>query len=430
MPSRTRRSRRTRTPRNTVLLDRLKRLNVEGLAETGEDIVTMQGKNYLSLVGFESLLLNGDLKGVHLPYFNPLRNVVRFRSMDRGLVFQGTSFVRAVLSHLGVDELNREISGVRVLRFEFRSCNMNGASLDHAEHCGLYFTECSLINTKLDGFYVIERHYGPYFQYLVIENCDARKLKLTNSDITQLYLALSNFEKAEFTNTRMRDGEFRKCNFKNVSFVNTKIHDLFFSECDFTGADFSGMELHDSIFRKCTFVGAKFNSFLSDCKFEQCDLTGIVLSGEADLYDVVLENCILPEEIVPPATEWSDEMYRKCDNEKLEDTDDATEDKEDPISGELLERGTGMVMIRKQKGNNDETSNPDCFNRSTIREWFDAQIRVKDHLINPKNRQNINLRFFEDNGGFPKVYVENISRAGGRKSKKKRSKVDSLFKNT
>jgi len=209
-----------------------------------------------------------------------------------------------------------------------------------------------------------------------------------------------------------------------VSFVNTKIHDLFFLECDFNGADFSDMKLQDSMYKnlwfmKCTFVGATFNSVLSDCMFEQCDLTGIVFSGDANLSDAILENCILPEEAVPPATEWSDEMYRKCDNEKLDDTDDATEDKEDPISGELLERGTGMVMIRKQKSNNEETSNPDCFNRSTIREWFDKQIGAKDHLTNPKNRQNINMRFFEDNGGFPKVYVENISRVGGRKSKKK-----------
>ena len=275
--------------RNTVLLNRLKRLNNTGLAEEGELFKTIDGINYLSLPGFKTLLFNANLKDINLPFFNPLRNVVRKRK--RGLLFQGTSFQRAVLSYIGVDELNRRLPGADLLHFVFHSCNLNDASLDNAQHCTMDFTECSMIGTNFQGFHYTDYpvpHYidddmDPDFVF-VIRNCDATRTNFSESNMSFLFLSESNFEYANFSNSIFRDeSRFITCNFKNANFSNSVIDDyndgFTFKTCNFENANFSNSQIGLATFTTCNLKNVVFAYMtIESLHFVKCDLNSVDFS--------------------------------------------------------------------------------------------------------------------------------------------------------
>ena len=304
MPSSRRRTRR-RTPQTAGLIKRLKRLNTDdGLAEPGEDFVTIEGVNYVSLEGFGKLLLNANLKNVHLPYFNPLRHVA-VRKEGGSLLFQGTSLTRAVLSHIGTDYSVPIPPKSALLRFVFRSSNLNGASLDNAHNIALHFKDCSLISTNFDGFRYRDRpnltfvHTDDFI--IQIDKCDASKAKFTNSIIDHIRCKKSNLEKASFSNSEIRSSDFTHCHLKNATFANTKVDYLEFDECDLTGVDFSTMSVIDKYyiclgFIHCKFVGTIFDNpdLLLSTFFKDCDLTGIEFGNTIISYDPQVhhfENC-------------------------------------------------------------------------------------------------------------------------------------------
>lgn len=445
---------------DTVLLERLIRLNANGLAEPGEPFVTIQGSNYFTPVGFEKLTWFSKLKGAHLPYFNPLRWVVRDKfnydnTYWRPLTFVKVSLANAVLSNIGVDNENPQvaISDRPSALFDFELSNLNGASLDNAHNCWLKFRDCDMKNTNLEGFVSPEvfdggRAIKPPYQPMVMVNCDAKYLNMSRSKILKGIFSKSNYNHATFNDclldARVEDSYFQSAtfhnthifsyfsnnNFKKASFVGVTFERTVFSECNFEGAEFSNLknktDSDDLSFDDCTFRGTIFRNAIQ-CEFENCDLTGVRFEDD-NISSMIFKTCTKDGERFPPTTnvlgqrkKWTDEDYEKCDNELVDSVDNEDYDpryyKEDPITMEPLKRGTEMVMV--QKGTH---LNPDCFNRDALEGWFLKELEQgKTSLTNPKNRNKITSDFFHKNGGFPEHWARFT--AGGRKKTRKVKKL-------
>lgn len=440
-----RRFRRTRRRTTVVLLARLKRLNTDGgLAEPGEEFETVHGNRYLTIEGFAHLLFNANLKGIHLPYFTPFRLVVGASPTETLLLlFQGTLLTGAVLSNIGVQE-NASTVLHQPLRFDFYNSNLNGASLDNAHNCGLHFKNCTMINMNMNGFV----SPGGVFMFEEINstNCDARKLKMANSQIDSGTFIETNLENADFSHSTISNTGVDQCNLKNAKFVNVTIYNVCISHCNLNGADFSNMKVDDSTeeqsfaFLHCTFVGTTFHGAdLRYCDFEDSDLTGIVFGNALlsdELSDVRFENCTkdgMDFPPPPPSTIWSDEVYDACDNDDMEYEDDGEKGdplfykrdkvKEDHIWAEPLKRGADMVVYRML-----DTSGKDvkqmCYNRDHVKDDFDRQLEFPKSVRGPLAdyyKSPVTQRFFDENGGFAEKYTREITSAGGHIRKKRRT---------
>ena len=382
MPSLRRRRTQRRTPQTANLLKRLKRLNTnDGLAQPGEKFVTIEGENYLSLEGFGELLLNANLKNVHLPYFNPLRHVA-VRREGGSLLFQGTSLQRAVLSNIGTDYSVPIPRNSALLRFVFRSSNLNGASFDNAHNCALYFKDCSLISTNFDSFHYNDDNREVIYDYtdrkkndvIQIDECDASKAKFTNSIIHYIRCEQSNLEKASFSNSDMRDGEFTQCNLKNATFENTKVEYFEFDKCDLTGVDFSTMSMIENEeislgFTHCKFVGTIFDNpdLLEYTTFQDCDLTGIDFGNTIISYDQVVhsfENCTKDGLIFPPPPPANYKTFIDNDNIKSLVSRYCTDYRKSMLPPDLANKKINEWDVSKVTIMNDLFRNTNDFNES------------------------------------------------------------------
>jgi uncharacterized protein YjbI with pentapeptide repeats len=411
---------------------------MDGLAESGEEFETIQGNRYLTLEGFAKLVLNANLKGVHLPFFNPLRLVV-VGEEGKGFLFQGTSLTRAVLSHIGIDENGSTVPRIP-LQVGFSSSNLNGASLDNAHNCGLYFRDCSMINLNMNGFV----SPGVFmFEEIRIIGSDARKLKMVNSRINEGTFTESNLENADFSHSSMSNIGIVECNFKNAKFVNVTFYNVCIRECNLNDADFSHMKVDDSTeeqsfsFINCTFVGTTFHGAdLRYSDFENCDLTGIIFGNALfsdEKSEVRFENCTkdgMDFPPLPPSTEWTDEDYAECDNNQMEYEDGVEGDplfyrrdnvKEDHIWAEPLKRGKEMVVYSMLNRHGKKVKQM-CYNRDHVKEDFDRQLKFPKDVRGPLSdyyKDPITQRFFDENGGFAEKYTnEIVTSAGGRRTRK------------
>lgn len=421
-------TRRTRhaTPSPSPLVQRLKRLNNNGLAEKGEEgypgLITLQG--------FKDLVKEADLKSIRLPYFSPFR-MAKYSFGEKEIQFYDTSLKWAVLSHLGLDKSNPEWEDHRwdPQIFYFRGSDLRGASLDNAR-CSFVFIDCTMTGINMSGLKIFHQ------AGISISECEAARSNFSNSDIHDINWAASDFKNANFKNTTLEkiviedsilDGadfskavlknqageEMHNCTFIKTKFVSTKFKQIKFQSCNLDGANFAKAEFQYHEFVNCTFVGTKFQKavFMNDCTFENCNLAGAHF-GNANLSKVRFLNCTnFP---TTPQTKWTDRDYKKCDNEQWKEDEDEEEDpddeedrlvidphfvyKRDPISLTRLRRGKEMVMIRKK--NTNGPLQPDCYNRKTIQEWYDTTRRNGEPFTNPKNRDEITADFFIENGGF------------------------------
>lgn len=125
-----------------------------------------------------------------------------------------------------------------------------------------------------------------------------------------------------------------------------------------------------------------------------------------------------PEETPSSSKIWTDDDYDKCDNNiNIEDGV-----KEDPITLEPLMKGADVVMVRKTNSQGTEMTGKNsrrCYNRSTLQQHFDTQLRAKYKLTDPIDRTRMSKNFFLENGGFAKKYTR-AAMEGGRRKKRQR----------
>ena len=250
------------TPRPTPLVQRLKRLNENGLAEQGEEGTSPF--NFIALNEFKKLVQNANLNSVHLPYFSPLRRAQPsvYKGEPKKLFFHNVGLKWAVLSHLGINKSKPTLKDKEYdpQIFHFEESNLDGASLDNAR-CSLIFKKCTMNEINLAGLNNLTSSAG-----LSVSDCEAIRANFSNGRL------LSNGEDKS---------DFLRVNLKNAKFVSSIIETVDFIKCDLNNADFSKSKLKDeTVFINNTLKNAKFVSTLfEESFFDECDLIGADFSN-------------------------------------------------------------------------------------------------------------------------------------------------------
>ena len=288
------------TPRPTPLVQRLKRLNENGLAEQGEEGMSQPGlklrPNFIALHEFKKLVRNANLNSVHLPYFSPLQKATPmiYDREPKKLFFHNVGLKWAVLSHLGIDKSKPTSSDKNddPQIFHFEESNLDGASLDNAR-CSLIFKKCTMNGINLSGL-------KNSFAGLLVSDCEATR--------------------ANFSNARLRtimsrsQSEFLKVNLKHAKFVSSIIEYANFDKCDLNGADFSKSKIKDETsFVGNTLKNAKFVSTLFEESYiNECDLTGADFSNSKLILSCKMqENNLKNAKFVSSLIELA--YFYKCD---------------------------------------------------------------------------------------------------------------------
>ena len=259
------------TPRPTPLVQRLKRLNENGLAEPGEEGYP----NLITLNGFKTLVENANLNSVHLPHFSPLRSKAKYGDAEyqygeQEIKFHNVNLKWAVLSHLGMYKPKRKNwDDPRI--FVFEESNLDGASLDKAR-CALKFIKCTMNGINLSDLKVSDN-------VLNISECEA-----TGANFS--HVGISGSGQPSF---------FSKSNFKNAKFVKSRISSTYINDCDLNGADFSNSKItEDSSFGTSNFKNAKFvSTVLMQIYFEKCELIGADFSNSEISSGTKMDKCNL-----------------------------------------------------------------------------------------------------------------------------------------
>ncbi len=103
---------------------------------------------------------------------------------------------------------------------------------------------------------------------------------IPHEKMEQLYTADEIFDKKNFTETALPEGEYERCTFNNCNFSNTSLRGIRFFDCTFNGCNLSlakpdGTSLQNAIFISCKMLGIHFelcNPFLLSFQFDQCQL--------------------------------------------------------------------------------------------------------------------------------------------------------------
>ena len=88
------------------------------------------------------------------------------------------------------------------------------------------------------------------------------------------------YSKIDFTNTKIKKGEYDNCTFLNCNFEGIHASNIQFVECEFTDCNFSNTIVTNTAFKdvsfvNCKMIGVKFNecdSFLLQFSFKDCQL--------------------------------------------------------------------------------------------------------------------------------------------------------------
>jgi uncharacterized protein YjbI with pentapeptide repeats len=352
----------------------------------------MDGKVSLRYI-VENMLYGADLRRARMPYF-----AIPFYTDSEPISFIGTNFTEANLSFMGIEKNNRNITMPQE-QYIFDGANLNKATLDHGKLV-VSFSECNLNRTNF---------YKCFISQATFEECDMRYSNFKKTIIDYCTFESCLLTHANFVGSKIIQGRFDDCNLYGVNFQKA----TFFTEYEGNRAPIT--------FMNCSFMDANFkNVDLTDCKFVECDLTGIHLEN-ATLTNTLFDKCnievldsridlgsAIVKSLSEEEKEWTDADHDLCDNAIVDGV------KEDVISGEALKRGKGMVVVRKydpESGKELELP-PHCYNRDSLKTWFDTQKRNGTKFQDPLNRQRIKPQFFDENGGFSSYYREGIN--GGK----------------
>jgi len=121
-------------------------------------------------------------------------------------------------------------------------------------------------------------------------------------DMNDNYFDEEEFKKIDFTQTKIKKGEYDNCTFTECNFSDVHASNIQFVECDFIDCNFSNAIVKDSAFRSATFsnckmIGLKFHQldpFLLQMKFQNCQLNFSSFHG-LKLNGTIFQGCQLEE---------------------------------------------------------------------------------------------------------------------------------------
>jgi len=240
--------------------DSLKKLDGDHLSDEERkkifDELTQKAKSPMGVALTQVLLsLNREYKKLNLRDFPEMLPNICFAGMD----FQ--------LS--GVDEIAKDLSGLKLQGANFQNAILEKADLETATLIGAEFHKANLTEAKLKG-----ANLGiANFQNAILEKADLETATLIGAE----------FQKANLTEAKLKGADLRKANFQNAILEKADLEtaDLFganLHKADLTGAKLKGVDL-----RKANFQ----NAILEKADLETANLF------DANLHKANFQNAIL-----------------------------------------------------------------------------------------------------------------------------------------
>jgi len=257
--------------------DSLKKLDGDHLSDEERkkifDELTQKAKSPMGVALTQVLLsLNREYKKLNLRDFPEMLPNICFAGMD----FQ--------LS--GVDEIAKDLSGLKLQGANFQNAILEKADLETATLIGAEFHKANLTEAKLKG-----ANLGiANFQNAILEK----------ADLETAYLLGAEFHKADLTETKLKGADLRKANFQNAILEKADLEtaDLFgvnLHKADLTGAKLKGADLRKANFQNAILEKADLETAnLFDANLHKANLTGAKLKG-ADLRKANFQNACLVE---------------------------------------------------------------------------------------------------------------------------------------
>lgn len=104
----------------------------------------------------------------------------------------------------------------------------------------------------------------------------------------QAYIEEKTFDKIDFKDKPLTNGEYENCRFLCCDFSNSDLSDCKFTDCEFSGCNLSLVKLTKTVFRdikfrECKMLGLHFddcNEFGLSFSFEHCILNKMSIGNQ------------------------------------------------------------------------------------------------------------------------------------------------------
>ena len=301
--------------------DSLKKLDGDHLSDEERkkifDELTQKAKSPMGVALTQVLLsLNREYKKLNLRDFPEMLPNICFAGMD----FQ--------LS--GVDEIAKDLSGLKLQGANFQNAILEKADLETATLIGAEFHKANLTKAKLKG-----ANLGiANFQNAILEKADLEtadlfganlhKADLTGAKLKGVDLRKANFqnailEKADLETANLFDANLHKANFQNAILEKADLEtaDLFdanLHKANLTGAKLKGADLRKANFQNACLVEADLqNANLSFANLKECDLKWEQLKYNEKLFSASITILDFVKSVYP---DWKGENDSKWDELK------------------------------------------------------------------------------------------------------------------
>ena len=133
------------------------------------------------------------------------------------------------------------------------------------------------------------------------------------------YFESEEYSKTDFTNKKIKKGEYDNCTFINCNFEGIHASNIQFVECKFIDCNFSNTIVKDTAFKvvdfiNCKMIGVKFNEcdpFLLQLSFKDCQLN-YTSFYKLKIQNTKFKNCNL-EEADFTETILTSALFETCD---------------------------------------------------------------------------------------------------------------------
>ena len=279
--------------------DSLKKLDGDHLSDEERkkifDELTQKAKSPMGVALTQVLLsLNREYKKLNLRDFPEMLPNICFAGMD----FQ--------LS--GVDEIAKDLSGLKLQGANFQNAILEKADLETATLIGAEFHKANLTEAKLKG-----ANLGiANFQNAILEK----------ADLETAYLLGAEFHKADLTETKLKGADLRKANFQNAILEKADLEtaDLFgvnLHKADLTGAKLKGADLRKANFQNACLVEADLqNANLSFANLKECDLKWEQLKYNEKLFSASITILDFVKSIYPDWKKENDPEWEALTEDK------------------------------------------------------------------------------------------------------------------
>ena len=256
---------------------------------------------------------------------NKKLNLRDFPEMLPSICLVGMNF------HLsGVDEIARDLSGLKLQGANFQNAILEKADLETATLIGAEFHKANLTEAKLKG-----ANLGiANFQNAILEKADLEtayligaefhkadlaEAKLKGADLRKANFQNAILEKADLETANLFDANLHKANFQNAilekaDLETANLFDANLHKANLTGAKLKGADLRKANFQNACLVEADLqNANLSFANLKECDLKWEQLKYNEKLFSASITILDFVKSVYP---DWKDENDSKWDELK------------------------------------------------------------------------------------------------------------------